>query len=133
MTHSLNAITRRSGVLLVTVAVTLLLPQGCLQVGTAAAVAAAAAAATTFPLPSDHKACHNDEMNTAPRICDIDGILGLKAIQQLEVVIADLESMNNVTCHDVVLGVEMGIYIVDSVSFIVFRLCLTLGRLVFAL
>lgn len=85
------------------------------------------ASTTTFPLPSDHTACHNgDTATNSSRVCDVNGLLVSKAIGQLEAAIADLETMNNVTCHNQVLDVQMGIYIVDSVCHLCILLCVCL-------
>lgn len=68
--------------------------------------------AVAFPQPTD-AACHGDP-DTVSRVCDVDGLLGLAAMRTVQLDIVEYEQYN-ITCHKDVIGVQMGVYVVDTV------------------
>ena len=70
---------------------------------------------THFPRPGT-PACRGGDNATTSRVCDPDGVLGSVAVmQQIQHAIVQYEHYN-VTCNGKDVGVQMGVYVVESVS-----------------
>ena len=61
----------------------------------------------------DPISCHGD--NTTRRICDPDFLLSMDEKHWIQSYIGWFEQLN-VTCHEEVMGVQMGVAVVNSVS-----------------